>query len=174
MTGKVVAEKLGLPIDLLLCKKVGHPENSEYAIGSVCADGTRILTDTTSDHHRDHFQRQCHQMETWLQARYKTLTGKDRPDSLRGKSVMIVDDGLATGSTMLAAIRSVRTSGARHVAVATPVASTQAANAIKRSADEFHCPMVSEQFGAVGEFYEQFETVTDDQVKKIMTTSLKG
>ncbi|MFM7195332.1 MAG: phosphoribosyltransferase family protein [Bacteroidota bacterium] len=92
---------------------------------------------------------------------------------MRGKSVMIVDDGLATGSTMLAAIRSVRTSGARHVAVATPVASAEATSAIHRSADEFHCPMVSAQFGAVGEFYDRFETITDDEVKKIMASSLK-
>ena len=169
VTGAVIAQRLNLPLDLLLCKKIGHPENSEYAIGSVCADGTRILTDNTSDYHKEHFERQCLQMETWLKGRYKDLTGRERPADLKNKTVLITDDGLATGSTMMAAIRSVRTIGARTVIVASPVASEEAASEIRRSADEFLCPLIPQEFHAVGQFYSTFETVTDDQVRKIMT-----
>ncbi len=176
VTGKVMADRLNLPMDLLLCKKIGHPENKEYAIGSVCADGTRILTDNTSDYHKDHFERQCHQMETWLKSRYLTLTGRNHPAYLKNKTVIITDDGLATGSTMLAAIRSVRTSGARCVIVATPVASKEAAAEIKRSADEFLCPLIPQEFHAVGQFYHTFEPVTDEQVREITmaSTNVKG
>jgi len=176
VTGKVMADRLNLPMDLLLCKKIGHPENKEYAIGSVCADGTRILTDNTSDYHKDHFERQCQQMETWLKARYLTLTGRNHPADLKNKTVIITDDGLATGSTMLAAIRSVRTSGAQSVIVATPVASKEAAAEIKRSADEFLCPLIPQEFHAVGQFYHTFEPVTDEQVREITmaSTDVKG
>jgi len=88
ITGQILADGLHLPLDLLLCKKVSHPDNIEYAIGSVCADGTRILTDRTSDHNRAYFDGQCNQMEAWLKARYKTLTNRERGISSSGQPLV--------------------------------------------------------------------------------------
>lgn len=173
ITGKILCQRLKFPLDLILCKKVGHPENPEYAIGSVCADGTTIQT--VSDEYLSHkvFDQKATQLRSWLLSRYKNLTGADQPISVRDKTTILTDDGMATGSTMLAAIRSLRLAGAKRIIVAVPVASVSAAEAIRKSGTELVCPYTPEPFNAVGEFYESFPTVTDEDVRLIMKTWVK-
>ncbi|MBM3178574.1 MAG: phosphoribosyltransferase [Bacteroidetes bacterium] len=170
ITGKVLCERLKLNLDIILCKKVGHPENPEYAVGSVCADGTTIQT--VSDEYLSYkiFDQKATQIRSWLISRYKDLTGKEYPTSVKARTVILTDDGMATGSTMLAAIRSLRLAGAKKILVAVPVASTSAADAIRKSGTTLVCPYTPEPFNAVGEFYDSFPTVTDDEVRAIMKT----
>ena len=167
VTGKAIADALHWPMDLILCKKVGHPENPEWAVGSVCADGTSILTYKPFQNEFN-FDRIAKQLHQWLKARYTQLTGREQPISLQGKTVVLTDDGLATGSTMLAAIRSVRVSGAKRVVCAVPVSSATAAERVRKSADEFICTSIPEEFDAVGQFYSSFPEVTDTEVQSLL------
>lgn len=173
VTGKILCEQLKLNLDIILCKKVGHPENPEYAVGSVCADGTTIQT--VSDEYLSHniFDRSASHLRSWLISRYKDLTGMEHPSSVKGKTIVLTDDGMATGSTMLAAIRSLRLAGAKQIIVAVPVSSVSAAEAIRKSNTLLVCPYTPEPFNAVGEFYDLFPTVTDEEVRSIMKTWVK-
>ncbi|MFM9075900.1 MAG: phosphoribosyltransferase, partial [Bacteroidota bacterium] len=121
-TGRAIADELHLPLDIILCKKVGHPENPELAVGSVCADGTTIQTMDVHTADPDYFEHQAARLRTWLLGRYQQLTGRETPMDVSGREVILNDDGMATGSTMLAAIRSIRTAGAGKVVVAVPAA----------------------------------------------------
>lgn len=167
VVAKPIADALGCTMDLLLCKKIGHPENPELAIGSVCADGTRIQTHAAFPGESE-FDRQADRLQEWLRSRYQLLAGRTQPRSYKDRTVVITDDGLATGSTMLAAIRSLRFGGAHRIIVAVPVASTEAAARVKDSADAFICTLTPEVFDAVGQFYRSFPEVTDQEVRELM------
>lgn len=168
VTGKILASKLGLELDLILCKKVGHPFNPEYAIGSVCSDGSAVQTDKTSESYADHFDKESKKLAVWLQKRYTELTTRKQPMTIMNKEILLCDDGVATGSTMLAAIRSLRNQGAKRIVVATPVISLSAVSQLSKVSDEVHYLCAPHPFGAVGEFYVSFSTVTDYEVKKMV------
>lgn len=97
------------------------------------------------------------------------LTGKPNPVEFRNKTVVITDDGLATGSTMLSAIRSVRHAGASRVICAVPVSSIEAAHRVRQAADEFICPHIPENFDAIGQFYNHFPEITDHTVSELIS-----
>lgn len=167
-TGKVMAKKLGLEMDLLLCKKVGHPFNPEYAIGSVCSDGSAVQTDHSSDSYADYFEKESKKLSSWLQTRYQELTKRQQPIPVRNKEILLCDDGVATGSTMLAAVRSLRHQGAKKISVATPVISLSALTVLSKVSDAVYYLNAPHPFGAVGEFYVSFSTVTDDEVRQLL------
>ena len=170
VTGKVMAKKLGLEMDLLLCKKVGHPFNPEYAIGSVCSDGSAVQTDHSSDSYADYFEKESKKLSSWLQTRYQQLTKRQQPIPVRNKEILLCDDGVATGSTMLAAVRSLRHQGAKKISVATPVISLSALTALSKVSDVVYYLNAPHPFGAVGAFYVSFPTVTDDEVRQLLRT----
>lgn len=165
--GRVLADEFGYPLDLILCKKVGHPDNPELAIGSVCADGTTIQTMNPDTSDPDYFTNQAQRLRSWLVGRYQQLTDRPKPMDVRGHEVIITDDGMATGSTMLSAIRSIRTAGASKVLVAVPVAPPEAHSSVLHSAETLICPFVEADFQGVGQFYISFPQLSDDQVKVI-------
>jgi putative phosphoribosyl transferase len=169
VVGSILSQEFNIPLDIWLCKKIGHPEQPEYAIGSVCADGT-ILQGTGLDQDTQiYFDRNAKQMISWLQNRLFQLTGKKQPAEIFNKNILLVDDGIATGSTVLAAIRSLRNGNAGRIQVATPLSSTDAALRIKSLVDNFFCLQTEEHFQAVGEFYESFEPVTDKLAANYLT-----
>ena len=170
VTGKVVAKKLGLEIDLMLCKKVGPPFNPEYAIGSVCSDGSAIQTDHSSDSYADYFEKESKKLSSWLQTRYQQLTKRQQPIPVRNKEILLCDDGVATGSTMLAAVRSLRHQGAKKISVAMPVISLSALTTLSKVSDAVYYLNAPHPFGAVGECYVRFSTVTDDEVRQLLRT----
>ncbi|MFZ9981974.1 MAG: phosphoribosyltransferase [Cyclobacteriaceae bacterium] len=170
VTGKVLAKILGLELDLILCKKVGHPANPEYAIGSVCADGYAVQTDHSLPSYQNHFIRQSQILAAQLSERYKLLTGKTAPAGLKNKEVLICDDGAATGSTLLAAVSIAKQQGAEKISVAVPVMSETASNALNKICNHIFCLDIPTHFGAVGEYYIHFPTVEDDVVKHLLQT----
>ena len=165
--GRALADELNLPLDLILCKKIGHPDNPEVAIGSVCADGTTIQTMNPETADPDYFNHQSTRLKTWLLGRYQQLTNREHPLDVSGRDAILTDDGMATGSTMMSAIRSIRTAGASRVIVAVPVAPPQAKQAIIPTADILICPFIESDFEGVGQFYLSFQQISDDQVKAL-------
>ena len=165
--GRALADQLNYPLDLILCKKVGHPENPEVAIGSVCADGTTIQTMNPDTADPDYFNHQAAHLKTWLLGRYQQLTNREHPTDISGRDVILTDDGMATGSTMMSAIRSIRTAGANRVIAAVPVAPPSAYSYISKSADILICPIVESDFQGVGQFYVRFQQISDEQVKAL-------
>lgn len=165
--GHIVAQELGLPLDVFLVKKIGHPENPEYAIGSVTLDRYSIDRDEPGVDDA-YLQEEVQRIRKELQRRYLLFTGKHAPSDFNSKSVILVDDGIATGSTLLAAVKSVRESGASKIIIAVPVAPVQAAHHFKPLCDEYICLSEPYGFSGVGQFYEDFRQVSDEQVVALL------
>lgn len=165
--GAEVADLLGAPLDVIIPRKLRAPENPELAVGAVAHDGTVYLdpgvegslgSDPT--YMREEIQRQQEEI------RRRMLVYRDTqvyPD-LTEHTVSVVDDGIATGSTMIAALRAVRRMGCRALVAAVPVAPADGVQRLRAEADEVVCLLVPMAFYAVGQFYEDFEQTTDDEV----------
>jgi putative phosphoribosyl transferase len=164
--GYHVANRLNLPLEIVLTKKLGHPLNKEFAIGAVSLHGTIISDSTgvTDEYIND---------ETWrlrqiLKEGYKLYMGHKPHMSLAHKIVIIVDDGIATGSTMDSTVDLVKRSNPFMVIVAVPVASTKAISGLRKKADEIICLHTPSNFSTVSEFYASFMQVSDDEVVSLM------
>lgn len=164
-----VAKALGAPMDLALARKIGHPRSPEYAIGAVTEDGEVVLNPHETygvphDWLEDEIARQRQEA-----ARRRDLYLKGRPRAkVAGRTAILVDDGIATGYTVLAAIRSLRKRGPTRIVVAAPVAPTDSVAMLKEEADEvvvLECP---EPFYAIGSFYLDFLPVSDEEVCSVM------
>jgi putative phosphoribosyl transferase len=166
-----VAHALQAPLDVAVVRKVGAPSNPEFAIGAVAEGGLHVigggavralgLSDTTvaslvADAERE------------LERRLASYRGVRGPVQLAGATAILVDDGLATGRTALAAVRSLRSRGAARVILAAPVASSSAVEALAREADEVVCVAVPEDLWAVGYWYQDFSPISDEQVAALL------
>lgn len=165
-----VASALHLPLDVLVVRKLGLPGQEELALGAVAGSGVRVLNlqvvrafsirEEEIDAIEDLARREI--------ARREALYRGDRPAiDVQGRSVILVDDGLATGSTMTAAVRSLR-QRARRIVVAVPVGSRQACDELRREADEVVCLDSPQPFQAVGQFYLDFEQTRDTEVAELL------
>lgn len=166
-----VARGLHAPLDAMLVRKLGAPGNPELAIGAV-AEGSEALVSRPAVERLevplDYVEREVsHQRQRIeeLAARYR---GAAPPLSLAGRPAILVDDGLATGSTALAAVAAARDRGAARVVFAVPVAAEVGLERIRRTADEAVCPLVPEDLQAVGHYYEDFHPVTDEEVVRLL------
>jgi putative phosphoribosyl transferase len=171
VTGAVLARELGADLDVVLARKLRAPGQPELAVGAVSEDGQVYL---------NHYGRQYHDvMEGYLDeerrhqiseiARRKKLFRAVRPQALvTGRSVIVTDDGIATGSTMIAALQTVKAQKAREIIVAVPVASPDRLGEIRRWCDEVVCLLTPETFWAIGQFYEDFTQVEDEEVIKLL------
>lgn len=164
--GYYIARTFHFPLDLLLAKKIGYPSNKELAIGAVS------LEDEIIDHYpyisRDYIEDQIFEIRESLKQRYKKFVGNRSPIDLKNKTVIIVDDGIATGNTLMAAIKMIRRKQPKKIVIAVPVSPTDAAKKIKAEADEFICPMITSDFVGVGSYYLDFTQVTDNEVMLFM------
>ncbi|MEY3417359.1 MAG: hypothetical protein RL060_1471 [Bacteroidota bacterium] len=161
--GAVVARDLHLPLEILLAKKIGHPMNPEFAIGSVTLSGTVInpnLTGITEDY----IVSETKKIQASLKAKYQLFMGDTAPLSLENKIVILVDDGIATGSTFQAGIASIKKHKPIKMVVAAPVASKDAVQLLKPLVDEIICVAIPALFYGVGQFYTNFSQVTDQEV----------
>ncbi len=168
--GRVIADKLGLDLDVVLVKKIGHPVNPELAIGAVGL-GAEHLDEETIKKTRvpdSYVASRIRDIRRTLRERESLYRSAKEPVPLLGKTAILADDGVATGGTMLAAIWQARLRHPVRVIVATPVASWSAFRLLARQADQIVCPHVSEDFAAIGEFYEDFGTITDAEAVHLL------
>lgn len=157
-----VARELGFPIEVILTKKIGHPSNKEYAIGAASLTDYFIIPHdyvTTQ-----YIQGELVEIRTKLKEMYKKFMGDKDPVSLKGKTVIVVDDGVATGNTLLATIRVLSKSEPKKIIIAVPVASESAVEKLSKEADEVIALLVPQEFYGVGAFYEDFSQVSDEEV----------
>ncbi|HEX5165813.1 MAG TPA: phosphoribosyltransferase [Thermomicrobiales bacterium] len=166
-----VAVALGLPLDIFLVRKLGVPGHEELAMGAIASGGVRVLNDdvvgplnigpTTIERVAAREQQELERRE----AAYRD--GRPRPN-LRGRTVILIDDGLATGSTMLVAIRAIKQQQPARIVAAVPTAAPSVCAEIGREADEIVCAMTPEPFYAVGLWYDDFSETTDDDVRRLL------
>jgi putative phosphoribosyl transferase len=166
-----VAQALHAPLDILLVRKLGTPGQRELAMGAISSGGARVLNrpviadlGITEPQVADTIALE----ETELQRRERLYRGVQPAIPVRGRIVILVDDGIATGSSMLAAIEALKTLHPRKIVVATPVAASRAGGQIRCSADEFVCVVELEWFFAIGEFYRSFPQTTDAEVRAML------
>lgn len=166
-----VAEELQLPLDIIIPKKIGAPYHPEVAVGAVTQDGTAIYNEflmarlgITAKDLESSVERNINE----INRRMTAYRGKaDGPD-LAGKNVILVDDGIATGSTVMAALKSLQNSGSKSIILAVPVASPDAVSILRQEVDILVCLESSEPFYAVGQFYENFAQTDDDEVINLL------
>jgi len=172
VVGREVADGLGVPLDVLLVRKLGFPGQRELAMGAIASGGVRVLneallkqTGVSPGLVEDVVGREQAELE-----RRELLYRGERPaPDVAGRIVLVVDDGLATGSTMLAAVQALRSLLAGRVVVAVPTAPRQTCEALEGVADEVVCLRQPDPFYAVGLSYEDFAEVSDDEVRALLT-----
>lgn len=166
-----LAWQLELPLDLLLVRKLGTPGYSELAMGAVASGNVLVLNDDViaSQHVSAAAIAAEVQLELAELQRRSQAYRADRPlPTLTDKTVLLVDDGVATGATMLAAIQAVRQQQAREIVVAVPVAPADTVLKLQRAADNVVCLLSPTPFRAIGEWYEDFAQVSDDEVRSLL------
>jgi len=172
--GVVVARELGVPLDIFPVRKIGAPHQPELAIGAVAGGGVIVLNENAAASMRVSQERLdaavAREREELLR-RERLYRGKRPPLDLAGWTAILTDDGLATGYTMLAAVRAVRQQGPRQIVVAVPVAPPSTLSRLRSEADEVVCVHSTENMFAVGEFYQDFSQVSDEEVRAAMTMS---
>ena len=166
-----VATALHAPLDVLVVRKLGLPRHKEFAMGAIAHGGVRILNEDIIRSYRitDDVIEHVAKNETKELQRREQIYRENRPwPSLRNRCVILVDDGLATGATMRAAIEAVRIEKADDVIVAVPVASTRTLNELAKWTDETVCLLTPDPFYFVGQWYENFEQTTDEEVVRLL------
>jgi predicted phosphoribosyltransferase len=169
--GYEVAAALGVPLDIFLVRKLGLPGHEELAMGAIASGGTQVLNaEVVRMFHVPALviRRVAEQELRELQRRDLEYRGGGPPPDVRGRTVILVDDGLATGSTMRAAVRAVREQGAARIVVAVPVASKNSCGEFRVEVDEMVCVLTPDDFFAVGEWYDDFTQTTDQEVKELL------
>ena len=170
--GYEVAEALGAPLDVFLVRKLGSPGHRELAMGAIASGGVRVMNDEVVrwlNIRPDQIEAVAREEEQELirrEAAYKAGRG---PLTLRDRTVILVDDGLATGSTMKAAVQAVRQHGPAAVIVAVPVGAPETCRDLRQFADDVVCASTPDPFSAVGQWYVRFDQTTDDEVRELLT-----
>ena len=162
-----IANALHVDMDVMIVRKLGHPGQEELAIGAIASGGVRVLNENL-DVSPDVLQDITQQQLTELKRRETAYRG-DRPyPALKGRSVLLVDDGLATGATMRAAVAAVQKQDPEEVVVVVPVAPASTVRVLQFEADDVVCLLIPDVFYGVGQFYEDFSQTTDATVQKLL------
>ncbi len=175
--GDGIARALRVPLDVFMVRKLGVPGHEEYAMGAIATGGVMTLNDEVVQELRipGPLIAQVAARERRELARRERAYRGERPfPSLNGQTVILVDDGLATGATMRAAVTALRHQTPRRIVVAVPVASRSACAELGALADDLVCLETPEPFGAVGAWYEDFSQVSDEEVRDLLERSGHG
>ena len=169
-----VARTLGAPLDVCLTHKLGAPENPELAIGAVTETGQVVLDQSLIDGlwvPPTYIEAESKRQRQELARRAHAYRGDRPPPSILKRTVIVVDDGLATGSTMVAALQALDAQAPASLIAAIPVAPPEAIRRLAHHADRIECLVSPRPFWAVGAFYDQFEQVSDDAVIELLRTT---
>jgi len=168
-----VAQRLGVPLDVFVVRKLGVPGHEELAMGAIASGGVRVLNEDVLYALPD--AQSIVEMVTAIECeelkrreRNYRASGRPPPD-LRGRSVILVDDGLATGATVRAAAAALRGQGAAKIIVAVPVGAPTTCREIKNEVDDILCLYTPGSFMGVGQYYEDFSQTSDEEVRELLT-----
>lgn len=165
IVGAEVAKILGLPLDIIVVRKIGHPSNPEYAVAACGLQSEIIGREPIS---REYLEKEIEKEREEIRRRLKEYRKDKKKPNLFGKRVILVDDGLATGLTMKAAIEEVKREKPKEIIVAVPVAPAETISQLKEKEVKIICLEVPSPFFAIGNFYQRFEQVTDKEVKEVL------
>jgi len=166
-----VAQALHVPLDVFVVRKLGLPGHEEYAMGAIASGGVRVLNDElvrSLDIPPRAVDAVIEREQEELARRERLYRDGRRPPELQGRTVILVDDGLATGSTMLAAVRALRQQHPARIVVAVPTAAFETCQQLRREADEVVCASTPRPFRAVGLWYDDFSQTSDDEVRELL------
>lgn len=168
--GKVIAERLGGDLDVVLVRKIGAPGNPEFAIGAITESGEMFVSGQADffSVSREYLAAAAKEQLEVLQTRRKLYGQHEKAISCKDRVVILVDDGIATGQTMLAAVRAIRAEQPKTIVVAAPVASISACEKLRFFADRVVVVDIPPEFGAVASFYGQFPQVSDHEVVQML------
>jgi predicted phosphoribosyltransferase len=172
-----IARALGAPLDVFAVRKLGVPGHEELAMGAIATGGVVVRNDEVveglgiSD---GLIETVVARERRKLQRREEAYRGNRAPLEVAGRTVIVVDDGLATGSTMRAAVRALRARGPARIVVAVPVAPPDTCASLRSEADEVVCPLMPEPFQAVGLWYDAFPQLEDEEVREILEQARPG
>jgi predicted phosphoribosyltransferase len=170
----VIAEELRLPLDIFLVRKLGVPHQPEFAFGAIASGGIRVLNRdviAAVGLTREQVDRISAEEQQELERRARVYRGDVPEPDVRDKTVILVDDGVATGSTMYAAVTALRQSGPKRIVVAVPVGAPEALALLREVADQVVCPIAADPFDAVGSWYDEFPQVTDEEVRAALSNA---
>jgi predicted phosphoribosyltransferase len=170
-----VAKALNAPLDIFLVRKLGVPGFEEYAMGAIAGGGIRVLNDTLVsqlDIPLEVVDEVTAREFTELERRERLYRGARNPLDVTGRTIIVVDDGMATGSTMRAAVRALRKKNPRKIVIAVPVCEREICNSFKHEVDTVAiCAMMPRPFNAVGIFYRNFAQITDAEVQRLLRSA---
>jgi putative phosphoribosyl transferase len=168
--GFEVAHALHAPLDVFVVRKLGHPGHEEYAVGAIASGGVRVMNPETSVPESAMAPIVARE-QAELARRERLYRGDQPPLSLRGRTVIVVDDGLATGSTMRAAVAAIRQQQPAKLIAAVPVGAAPTCEMLRAEVDELVCPAMPHPFHAVGLWFRSFPQSTDEQVRDWLTAA---
>jgi predicted phosphoribosyltransferase len=166
-----IAEALALPLDILVVRKLGVPWQPELAMGAIVSGGETVLNRELIEQEGispEEIRTERETEERELHRREQAYRGDRPPLDVRGQTVILVDDGVATGATMEVAIQALRRLGVAGVVVAVGVAPPEALRSLRRKAEEVVCLLAPDPFGAISAWYWDFEQTTDDEVRALL------
>jgi len=169
--GYEIAQALQLPLDVFVVRKLGTPGQPELAMGAIASGGVLVVNRDVVDTLGipDYMVREAAEMEQRERERRERQYRGDRPPlNVQGRTVILVDDGLATGSTMRAAAAALKQQQAARIVVAVPVAAPQTCEQLRAEVDEMICAATPEPFLAVGQWYRDFSQTSDDEVRELL------
>jgi putative phosphoribosyl transferase len=167
-----ISQRLGAPLDVLLVRKLGAPGQRELAAGAIASGGVRVVNDEVVNAFRltaDDLDAIAEQELLELERRERTYRGDRAPPVITGRTIILVDDGVATGSTIRAAIAALRQLQAGRIVVAVPVGAAETIAQLRVEADEVICLATPAPFYAIGPWYRNFTQVDDDEVKRLLS-----
>jgi predicted phosphoribosyltransferase len=171
-----VARALDAPLDVFIVRKLGVPGHEELAMGAVASGGIRVLNDMVVRALQipDYVIEAVAEWEqNEIARREREYRGERPPPDVKGRTVILVDDGLATGSTMLAAVKALRQQQPGRIVVAVPTAARETCDALRAEVDEIICAVTPEPFYAVGFWYENFAQTSDEEVRELLARSVR-
>jgi putative phosphoribosyl transferase len=169
--GYEVAARLNAPLDVFVVRKLGVPGEEELAMGAIASGGVRVLNQDVIQSlgiSEALIERVARREQEELERRERLYRGARQPAQVEGRTVILVDDGLATGASMRAAVKALKALGPKEIVVAVPTAPPEACRELARLVDEIVCLMTPRPFMGVGAWYEEFGQTTDEEVREVL------